>query len=605
MLTRFDNPRFRKPQPFRDKRGFIVMPGILCQGGGIAFDPWAEDTANGWTSFTASGSDGFTGTSDGSSVTIVPQDYSADLADSYVQFEFTVDQIDGGVLEFSLDNSGTVGQSDGQSGSIEKITGGAKSGSSAIFTSTGSKVVLIKGGNNDGNNIRPKFKYNSSGDTVIISGFVGLPTDYTAGEYLDSYASALPEHIYSMRYVTLAAAAAAGAVIRVQRSSDSTEADFTPAEIADGTMLAWVGTGGTDNGRIMDWYDQGSGASNFTTATFSRGARIVNAGVQVLTTNGNPACSGSQAANDCYMGAGSQTIGANYTAMFASETNDVISVTPAFGAWLHVNEGSLSVGRNGCELQYNAGGTKAGRFMFGKSFQRITTVIRNGTTGYGWSNNVAISTQAGLTATTGAATMILGGRGNGNLGSENSNEAWSEILVWKTTDRESAGDRSAIDQYMQRAWTDTAIRTWVTYGTIWDACAGYNWSSYSTNNAYSTGFSSAQSDGSSRICVPEDLKSQVANQTIRVTFNVQTLTAGTLVFNMEEEADFNGDGTVLGTMSNESGGTLNGNTLEITAIGDCSVDIAIGSVTDNAYPKFTLNTAAATVTVQYFKMEVL
>ena len=38
------------------------------------------------------------------------------------------------------------------------------------------------------------------------------------------------------------------AVVRVRRSSDNAESDFTAAEVADGTMLTWTGAGHNAHG---------------------------------------------------------------------------------------------------------------------------------------------------------------------------------------------------------------------------------------------------------------------------------------------------------------------------------------------------------------------
>jgi hypothetical protein len=55
-------------------------------------------------------------------------------------------------------------------------------------------------------------------------------------------------------------------------------------------MLAWVGTGGTDNGFVTTWYDQSGNAENAVQATTTRQPKIVNAGAVVLE-NSKPALS--------------------------------------------------------------------------------------------------------------------------------------------------------------------------------------------------------------------------------------------------------------------------------------------------------------------------
>jgi hypothetical protein len=49
-----------------------------------------------------------------------------------------------------------------------------------------------------------------------------------------------------------------GNVVDVRRSSDDAEDSFTAAEVADGTMVAWVGAG--NDGFVSQWYDQSTTA---------------------------------------------------------------------------------------------------------------------------------------------------------------------------------------------------------------------------------------------------------------------------------------------------------------------------------------------------------
>ena len=102
-----------------------------------------------------------------------------------------------------------------------------------------------------------------------------LPSDYGAG------AAAA----YSLRYVS---ANYTGSVVRVRRSSDNAEQDFTPSEITDGTLLAWVGTTVSDHGYVTTWYDQSGNSNDATNSTGSKQPKIVDAGV-LVEENGKPA----------------------------------------------------------------------------------------------------------------------------------------------------------------------------------------------------------------------------------------------------------------------------------------------------------------------------
>lgn len=78
-----------------------------------------------------------------------------------------------------------------------------------------------------------------------------------------------------------------GPVIRVRRSSDNTEADFTETTINNGTLQTWVGTG-ADNGFVSIWYDQSGNANNAVQPVQSLQPKIINAGA-LVTDNGKPA----------------------------------------------------------------------------------------------------------------------------------------------------------------------------------------------------------------------------------------------------------------------------------------------------------------------------
>ena len=74
-------------------------------------------------------------------------------------------------------------------------------------------------------------------------------------------------------------------VVRVRRSSDDSEQDFTVSEINSGALVAFVGSG--NDGFVETWYDQ-SGSDNVTQSTSSKQPKIVNAGALLQDASGNP-----------------------------------------------------------------------------------------------------------------------------------------------------------------------------------------------------------------------------------------------------------------------------------------------------------------------------
>ncbi len=67
----------------------------------------------------------------------------------------------------------------------------------------------------------------------------------------------------------------AGSVVRVRRSSDNVEQDFTDVSL----IASWVGSG--NNGHVTTWYDQSGNGNNATQSTASSQPKIVDAGVLV------------------------------------------------------------------------------------------------------------------------------------------------------------------------------------------------------------------------------------------------------------------------------------------------------------------------------------
>ena len=88
-------------------------------------------------------------------------------------------------------------------------------------------------------------------------------------------------------------------VVQVRRSSDDTFKSFTADEVTDGTLLAFVGTGGSDNGFVKIWYDQSVTTQAGDTATGNHAVqataasqpKIVSAGA--LNTSGGLEFDGS------------------------------------------------------------------------------------------------------------------------------------------------------------------------------------------------------------------------------------------------------------------------------------------------------------------------
>jgi hypothetical protein len=125
---------------------------------------------------------------------------------------------------------------------------------------------------------------NTYGWTITDGGgmFVGV---------LDTYPGA--SAAYSLR--DLASASLGSAVVRVRRSSDNTEQDFTAEEITDGTLTTFTGA---NDGFVAIWYDQSGNSNNLIQNSaltqlliVISGELILNNGLPSMETNGLSNCS--------------------------------------------------------------------------------------------------------------------------------------------------------------------------------------------------------------------------------------------------------------------------------------------------------------------------
>jgi hypothetical protein len=90
---------------------------------------------------------------------------------------------------------------------------------------------------------------------------------------------------FSLVYIEDEFASNGSAVIRVRRSSDNAEQDFTPTEITDGTLTTFTGAG---DGFIVKFYDQTRNYFELFNTSAAQQAKLVDTGVLNTDTQGNP-----------------------------------------------------------------------------------------------------------------------------------------------------------------------------------------------------------------------------------------------------------------------------------------------------------------------------
>lgn len=101
-----------------------------------------------------------------------------------------------------------------------------------------------------------------------------------APQLLDTYSGAAAA--YSLRSLSLAYG---GPVVRVRRSSDNAEQDFTAIQVTDGTLTTFCGPG---DGFVRTWYDQSENGRHTIQPTNGSQPKIVSSGT-LVTHNSNPA----------------------------------------------------------------------------------------------------------------------------------------------------------------------------------------------------------------------------------------------------------------------------------------------------------------------------
>ena len=184
----------------------------------------------------------------------------------------------------------------------------------------------------------------AKGWTIVVTGGYEPPQ-----LLLDEYPNAAAA--YSLR--ELSTATVGSAVVRVRRSSDNTEQDFTATEITDCTLTTFTGA---NDGFVTVWYDQSGNNKHATQSTALYQRILVTNGV-LNTFNGKPCddyVAGSRAynvPNDAYS--------APFTYFMVAKPNanlsDVYSSFNNNGTSILNNNEARFYGGNFVDVQHNLG----------------------------------------------------------------------------------------------------------------------------------------------------------------------------------------------------------------------------------------------------------
>jgi hypothetical protein len=240
-------------------------------------------------------------------------------------------------------------------------------------------------------------------------------------------------------------------VCQVRRDSDDALKSFTADEITDGTLLSFVGTGGSDNGFVKTWYDQSvttqagdtATGNHATQATAANQPKIVDAGsLNLQNTKASIKFDGTDDNMDT-----SHVLGATSTIFGVCQSNATSDIL------LDMRDGStdgafvLSHTSNSFKTRYNstdlsgtsgASGLKLGSFLLKDGTQEIRV---NGT-------SVGSGTASGTISVT--ATTQIGGRSFSTAASSVWDGSMSEIIIYDT---DQTDNRTAIEANMGEVYS--------------------------------------------------------------------------------------------------------------------------------------------------------
>lgn len=251
---------------------------------------------------------------------------------------------------------------------------------------------------------------------------------------LDIYTGAAAA--YSLRNLAGRAGKTAN-VVRVRRSSDNTEADFTAAQVSDGSLAAWVGA--SNNGFVRTWYDQSGNGLDLAQTSTGNQPQLVNSGA-VITQNSKPTISHAASARWLFKDTSYTT--ANHT------TFQVSNITSSGRGRILtiVSEQAVLRGGDGNNLAqiYGAGLVAAVEIANGwpRNTQSIHTAIFAHTDGDGfaWRNGSLIhSNTTGAGATASVSSLYVGGVSGGLEGFTGNVQ---EIIIYRSN---QSAARAAIE----------------------------------------------------------------------------------------------------------------------------------------------------------------
>lgn len=222
-------------------------------------------------------------------------------------------------------------------------------------------------------------------------------------------------------------------VVRVRRSSDNTEQDFTAAQVTDGTLTTFCGAG---NGFVRTWYDQSGNSKNLEQITNASQPLIVNAGT-LVTNSGKPSILYSGSALNL---SASNVLTLNGLGSFSlisvTEPNQPLSINGQKSAVIFLENGTWGAvfhqpATNGLRFRFGTGQFNTDRLVSGTFANLISLTFKEASAEYAFVNGTA------STLTTAALGSIANTTSTLNVGLAESYTYYtgkvSEVIVYSSS----------------------------------------------------------------------------------------------------------------------------------------------------------------------------
>ena len=212
-------------------------------------------------------------------------------------------------------------------------------------------------------------------------------------------------------------------VVRVRRSSDNTEQDFTATEITDGTLTTFTGA---NDGFVTTWYDQSGNTNNVTQITAVNQPKLVDNGVVILD-NGEPIF----IFNNDYLLNSSININQPYTTFDVSQASAIQSNVVIGNG----NSNSQYYSSNETRSMYNGAVLNGG--IYTANATDLCFALANNT-----QSAIALNSENAIVGNAGSAniaSMSLGAQVNGTLGL---NGSMQEFIIYPT---DQSANRTGIE----------------------------------------------------------------------------------------------------------------------------------------------------------------